>query len=353
MGRSKALWAAVASAGLAVFTGCLPYHQGAMPGEPEGSYVVLRAEPPQVPARTTGDPESLVRGLNVARVRYEVRGQGPAILLLHGFASALDAWDVLAPELAERHTVVRLDLMGFGWSDRPEGDYSPFAQARLCFALLDQLGISDVAVVGHSWGASVAMAMALEAPERVRRLALYDAWAYEEQLPTFFWWARAEGLGEAMFWLYYKERTEDRMAMAFHDPDLLTQPLVDAIHAALERPGTVRAALEAARAQRYEDWAVRYPEITQPTLLLWGAQDVISPPWVGERLLRELPNARLEVYGQCGHFPMLEARHASTRALREFMAPPGAAATRTLAPVPGSATPHAGSGVLATGVVTP
>lgn len=293
---------------LAALPGCLPYHTGALPGEPEGHYVELPEPSPEAPAAQP-----------VARVRYDVRGQGPAVLLIHGFASALETWDLVVPELEKTHTVVRLDLMGFGWTDRRPGDYSPQAQARLCLALLDHLGIREAAVVGHSWGASVALALALEAPQRVTRLALYDAWAYQEQLPTFFWWARSEGLGESMFWLYYKERTEDRMAMAFHDPELLTQDLADAIEVALERPGTVRAALEAARAQRYEEWSDRYREIKQPTLLLWGREDVISPVWVAERLARELQNAQLEIYGACGHFPMLEARFASTRALVDFL----------------------------------
>ena len=80
-----------------------------------------------------------------------------------------------------------------GWTDRPEGDYSPEAQAKLVLRLLDQRGVSRTAIVAHSWGSSVALAASMQAPERVTKLALYDAWVYEEQLPTFFHWARAEG----------------------------------------------------------------------------------------------------------------------------------------------------------------
>ena len=62
--------------------------------------------------------------------------------------------------------------------------------------MLGQLGVEDAAVVAHSWGSSVALELALQAPGRVRGLALYDAWVYEEQLPAFFLWARAPGVGE-------------------------------------------------------------------------------------------------------------------------------------------------------------
>ena len=85
-------------------------------------------------------------------------------------------------------------------------------------ALMDQRNIHQAAVVAHSWGASVALAMALAAPERVTRLALYDAWVYEEQLPTTFLWARASGVGEVLFDLFYAERPDEKIARAFYDP---------------------------------------------------------------------------------------------------------------------------------------
>ncbi|MBN1772801.1 MAG: alpha/beta hydrolase, partial [Deltaproteobacteria bacterium] len=181
------------------------------------------------------------------------------------------------------------------------------------------LELDRAAVVAHSWGSAVALAMALAAPARVTRLALYDAWVYEEQLPPFLTWSRASGIGELLFSGWYSERVADKMALAFYDPTLLTQELVDAIDEALERPGTTAAALAAARGQRFEDVEGRYPTIDKPVLLLWGREDSVSPLEIGERLASELPNAELVVYPRCGHFPMVEALAASTRDLVEFL----------------------------------
>lgn len=259
-------------------------------------------------------------------LRYADRGQGPAVVLLHGYGASLDEWDPVVPALETHHRVVALDLKGFGRSARPEGDYSPAAQAALVFGLLDRLGIDRAAVVAHSWGSSVALAMALAAPERVTRLALYAAWVYEEQLPPFITWSRASGIGEFLFGGWYAERVADKMALAFYDPTLLTQELVDAIEEALERPGTTAAALAAARGQRFEELEQRYPTIDRPVLLLWGREDAVSRLAIGERLAAELPDAELVVYPRCGHFPMVEALAASTRDLVEFLAPDLAAA---------------------------
>ncbi len=142
----------IAALGL-LSSGCLAFHSGALPGEPKDAHFMT---------------------LEGARVRYQVEGKGPAVVLLHGFAASLKTWKDIVPRLAKTHRVVTLDLKGFGWTDRPKGDYSPQAQAKLVFALLDKLGIDRAAVVGHSWGASVALAMALKSPDRIDRLVLYD-----------------------------------------------------------------------------------------------------------------------------------------------------------------------------------
>jgi pimeloyl-ACP methyl ester carboxylesterase len=269
-------------------------------------------------------------------------GNGPPVVLLHGFASSLETWDLLVPRLAPRHRVISLDLKGFGWTDRPAGDYSPLAQARLVHALLDQLGIERTALVAHSWGSSVALAAVLQQPGRFTRIALYDAWVYEEQLPTMFVWARADGVGELLFDLFYKERPDDKLTQAFYDKRFVSQKLMEDVEFALDRPGTVAAALAAARGQRFAQMQERYRTIRQPVLLLWGREDVVTPVAVGERLLRDLPHSRMIVYPRCGHLPMLEAAAASNADLEAFVAqdlpsaPPPAAAAPPAAPAPSS-----------------
>jgi pimeloyl-ACP methyl ester carboxylesterase len=282
-----------------LLAGCLSFHTGAMPGEP-------------VTAKFAA--------VDGARIRYTDKGQGPPVVMIHGFASSLETWDLVAPELGKTHRVVTLDLKGFGWSDRPEGDYSPAAEAHLVLALLDKLGVKRAAFVGHSWGSSVTLALSLAAPERVTRIALYDAWVYEEQLPTTFLAARADGLGELIFSLFYDQRPDERMALAFHDKDALSEKLVEEVERALERPGTGAAALAAVRGQRFTDQQARYKTIDKPVLLLWGREDVVTTLKFGERLSKDLPHARLVVYPQCGHFPMLEARGASNAELVRFLA---------------------------------
>ena len=279
-------------------SGCLSFHRGAMPGEP---------------------PSATYVNLGETRVRYLDVGQGPAVVLIHGFASSLETWSTIIPVLAKSHRVLALDLKGFGWTDRPDGDYSPHAQAQLVSALMKERGIDTAVLVAHSWGSSIALDLAMTEPEKVTRLALYDAWVYEEQLPSFFHLSRAAGVGEILFGLFYDQRPDERLSQAFFDPRLVSEALVEDVERALNRPGTRAAALAAARGQRFAQVQAEYKNITVPTLLLWGREDKVTTLAVGERLSHDLPHARLIVYPRCGHFPMLEAITSSTEDLERFI----------------------------------
>ena len=291
-----------------LLTGCMQFHQGPLPGEPKSARFAA-VEGARVRFIDTGEPG---------------QDERPVVVLVHGFASSIDAWATVVPTLAKTYRVIALDLKGFGWTDRPAGDYSPDAQAKIVLKLLDQRGVGKAMFVAHSWGSSVVLAAALRSPERVTKIALYDAWVYEEQIPTFFHWSRAGGVGEALFQLYYTQRTDERMALAFYDPKYVTEALVESVDSQLDRPGTVAAALAAVRGQDYEGAQVRYGKIDKPVQLLWGREDLVTPLKYGERLVRDLPNAKLTVYPRCGHFPMIEAAGASLRDLQAFLsdAPP-------------------------------
>jgi pimeloyl-ACP methyl ester carboxylesterase len=110
-----------------------------------------------------------------ATIHVRVGGQGPAVVLLHGFGDTGDMWALMAAELAHDHRVVVPDLRGMGLSSHPAGGYDKKTQAADIRSVLTQLGIDHAAIVGHDIGATVAYAYAARYPDKTDRLVVMDA----------------------------------------------------------------------------------------------------------------------------------------------------------------------------------
>jgi pimeloyl-ACP methyl ester carboxylesterase len=112
--------------------------------------------------------------LDGCRVHLAEAGEGPPLLLLHGWPQHWWCWRHLIPELAKRYRVLAPDLRGFGWSEAPPGNYAKLTFAEDALALLELEGIDRVRLIGHDWGGYAAFLLALEHPERVERLLALD-----------------------------------------------------------------------------------------------------------------------------------------------------------------------------------
>jgi haloacetate dehalogenase len=139
------------------------------------------------------------------RIFARAKGDGPPLMLLHGFPETHAMWHRVAPALAETHRVVCMDLRGYGWSSAPRGDkdhdtYSKRAMGRDVVAVMEALGHIRFALAGHDRGARVGYRLALDHPGRLERLAVLDI------LPTFHVWAQMrKGLVPAAHWGFLSE----------------------------------------------------------------------------------------------------------------------------------------------------
>lgn len=152
------------------------------------------------------------------RVFARSAGEGPALVLLHGFPQTHAMWHRIAPTLARSHRVVAMDLRGYGWSSAPSGDpghevYSKRAMGRDVVTVMEALGAARFAVAGHDRGARVAYRLSLDEPGRVERLALLDI------LPTFEVWNRIRaGIQPAAHWDFLRRPEPEPETEIGRDP---------------------------------------------------------------------------------------------------------------------------------------
>ncbi|PCE15634.1 hypothetical protein AUC47_12190 [Microbacterium sp. SZ1] len=237
-------------------------------------------------------PVSITAECDGIRIAAEVRGSGPAVLLLHGYPETKAMWDAVAGALAVDHTIVAADLRGYGDSAKPrDAPYAKRDMARDQVALMRQLGHASFAVIGHDRGGRVGHRLALDHPEAVTALAVLDIvptlHMFEnvdrEMATAYFHWfflARADGLPEALIGADPETWLRSRFAGRRHDGDALPDAFdeyrrcfdLDTVHASgADYRAAASVDLDHDRADRSAGRVV-----TAPTLALWGAHSYVG-----------------------------------------------------------------------------
>ncbi|WP_306317768.1 MULTISPECIES: alpha/beta fold hydrolase [unclassified Streptomyces] len=262
--------------------------------------------------------------LYVTDVHVEVSGppQAPAVLLVHGSAGSLEHWDPVVPALAETFRVIRVDLPGCGRSPAPKsGGFGVPAQARRVGAVLDDLGVERVTVVGHSSGCMVATALAEQRAAKVTAVALIDmgpdpnAQAGESPLVRLL---SVPVVGPLLWRLRTPDALRRAAATAVTRPVPIPDSYVEGALAMTHRAfvGTMRG-YRAYLGQR--GLPERLAPLGLPVFVLFGAED---RRWRSSsaQAYRAVPGARIELLPGVGHTPMLEATEETAALLREFAA---------------------------------
>lgn len=273
---------------------------------------------------TAPNPE-IGQSITAAGIRtnyHDSGGAGAPVLLIHGSGPGVSAWAnwrLVMPALAQHARVIAPDMVGFGYSERPEGFvYSMDAWVRQAVGLLDALGIARTDLVGNSFGGGLALALAIAHPERVRRLVLMGSVGVP--------FAITPGLDAV--WGYTPSVENMRAIMDYFafDQGLMSDDLARLRFEASARPGVQEsyAAMFPAPRQRWiEALASAEADIRalpHQALVIHGREDRVIPLSTSLTLSSWIQRSQLHVYGQCGHWTQIEHAARFARLVGDFLA---------------------------------
>lgn len=237
--------------------------------------------------------------------QYIDEGQGEILLLLHGLFGALSNWDKVVKHFSGNYRVIipLLPIYTMPVKQAGLGKLTEFVEG-----FVSEMDIAHLNLVGNSLGGHVALIYTLANGSKVSSLTLTGSSGLFEN-------AMGGSFPKRGSYDYIKERVE----YTFYDPKTATKELVDEVFETTKSiPKALRIVAIAKSAQRH-NMADEIPSIEVPTLLIWGLNDTITPPYVAHEFDRLIPNTTLRFIDKCCHAPMMEHPELFNELLEEFL----------------------------------
>ncbi len=226
------------------------------------------------------------------KFRFIEEGEGEPLLLLHGLFGALSNFKDLVEHFRKTYKVVVpiLPLFDLDIFHTSVGGLEKYVQK-----FIEARGYTGIHLLGNSLGGHVALIHALKHPEKIKSLTLTGSSGLFEN-----------GMGDSYpkrgDYEYIKKKTQ----LTFYDPAAATKELVDEVFEITNNRIKVIKIIALAKSAIRNNLGEEISQIKQPTLLIWGNNDTITPPFVGREFNRLIPNSELHFVDKCGHAPMME-----------------------------------------------
>ncbi|RYY45135.1 MAG: alpha/beta hydrolase [Chitinophagaceae bacterium] len=240
------------------------------------------------------------------KFKYIEEGQGEPLMLLHGLFGALSNFQYLIEHFRETHKVVvpLLPLLELDLLHTSVGGLQKYVNR-----FIEQRKYDNIHLMGNSLGGHVGLVHILKHPERIKSLILTGSSGLFEN-----------GMGDTYPKRGDKEYIRNKTALTFYDPAMATDELVNEVFEITNNRLKVIKIIALAKSAIRNNLGEELKNIKQPTCLIWGNNDTITPPFVGKEFHKLIPNSELHFIDKCGHAPMMEVPEEFNKILGGFLA---------------------------------
>ncbi|HZG00103.1 MAG TPA: alpha/beta hydrolase [Chitinophagales bacterium] len=237
--------------------------------------------------------------------KYIDEGKGETLMLLHGLFGALSNYQYILEDFKDRYRIV-IPMLPIYTLEIHETSVGGLVEHVKKFVA--ELKLDNMVLVGNSLGGHIAQLYCLQEPHKVRAMVLTGSSGLFESAMGGTYPKRGD-------YEYIKQRTE----YTFYDPKTATPELIDEVFDICNDRGKAIRVIAVAKTAMRENLAEHLHKVTCPVLLIWGADDKITPPFVAEEFKKLIKNSELHFMSECGHAPMMESPKEFNRLLQNFL----------------------------------
>ena len=239
------------------------------------------------------------------KFKFIEEGEGEPLMLLHGLFGALSNFHDLISHFSKNNKVVvpLLPLLELDLLHTSVGGLQKFV-----LRFIEHRNYNNIHLLGNSLGGHVALVYVLKHPERIKSLILTGSSGLFEN-----------GMGDSYPKRGDKEYIRKKTQLTFYNPDLATDELVNEVFEITNNRLKVIKIIALAKSAIRNNLGEELNQIKQPTCLIWGNNDTITPPFVGKEFNRLIPNSELHFVDKCGHAPMMEVPDEFNKILDQFL----------------------------------
>jgi 2-hydroxy-6-oxonona-2,4-dienedioate hydrolase len=239
------------------------------------------------------------------KFKYIEEGEGEPLMLLHGLFGALSNFMDLINHFKQTHKVVvpMLPLLELDLLHTSVGGLQKFVQR-----FIEHRNYNNIHLLGNSLGGHVALVHVLKNPERIKTLILTGSSGLFEN-----------GMGDTYPKRGDRDYIRKKTELTFYDPAMASEELVNEVFEITNNRLKVIKIIALAKSAIRNNLGEELSTIKQPTCLIWGNNDAITPPFVGKEFHKLIPNSELHFIDKCGHAPMMEVPHEFNKLLDAFL----------------------------------
>ena len=245
------------------------------------------------------------------------------IVLIHGTGASLHTFNAWSDRLKKLHRVIRMDLPAYGLTGPfPDGNYTMAHYIAFLKDFLTALNIKKCVLAGNSLGGAIAWNFTLEQPSMVTKLILIDASGYpiaSKSVPIAFSLAKIPVINKLLSFITPRFLVRASVENVYFDNSKVTDTLVERYFELTLRKGNRKAFVDRLKIPKDTSAYSNIKYIKQPTLLLWGAEDLLIPVENAHKFHQDLPNNTLVILDDTGHTPMEESPLESLEPVLNFL----------------------------------